>query len=267
MSDAYVHGYSPMEEVRLTRQATILAEFIHTKAIFPPGSRILEAGCGVGAQTIQLARGNQQARVVAVDRAADSVRIAQQRVTAYALPNVEFQIADINRLPFGDGEFAGAFLCFVLEHLTCREQALGEIRRVLRPGSKIHVFEGDHGSVLAWPDDPAIGRLVAAVSRHQCRQGGDPYIGRRLAPILSQSGFQQVTVEPCVAYADATRPDWIDGFTKATFMEMMKAQREAVLERGLMSDLEWGVGIEALGRTTATDGSFCYTFFRATAER
>ena len=267
MSDAYVHGYSAAEQVRLTRQANILAEFIHSQAVFPAGSRILEAGCGVGAQTIQLARRNPQARVVAVDRAADSVRIAQQRVTAYALPNVEFQIADINRLPFGDGEFAGAFLCFVLEHLACREQALGEIRRVLRPGSKIHVFEGDHGSVLAWPDEPAIGRLVTAVSRHQCLQGGDPYIGRRLCPILSESGFQNVRVEPCVGYADATRPEWIDGFTRATFMDMMQSQRETVLERGLMTDLEWRDGIEALGRTTASDGSFCYTFFRATADR
>jgi len=146
-------------------------------------------------------------------------------------------------------------------------QALGEIRRVLRPGARLHAFEGDHGSVLAWPDDPAIDRLVSAVSRHQCLQGGDPYIGRRLAAILSESGFQHVAVEPCLAYADATRPDWIDAFTKATFIDMMKAQREAVLERDLISDLEWRDGIEALGRTTASDGTFCYTFFRATADR
>jgi len=267
MSDAYVHGYSAAEQVRLTRQAGILAEFIHCQAIFPPGSRVFEAGCGVGAQTIQLARRNPQTRIIAVDRSAHSVSIAQQRVAVDALANVEFQIADINRLPFGDGEFDGAFLCFVLEHLSSREHALGEIRRVLRPGAKVHVFEGDHGSVLAWPDDAAIDRLVSAVSRHQCLQGGDPYIGRRLAPILRESGLQNVAVEPCVAYADATRPGWIDGFTKATFIDMMKAQREAVLERDLISDLEWRDGIEALGRTTASDGTFCYTFFRATADR
>ena len=267
MSDPYVHGYSAAEQVRLTRQANILAEFIHSQAGFPPASLILEAGCGVGAQTIQLASRNPQARFVAVDRSADSVRIAQQRLAAYALSNVEFQVADINRLAFADGEFDGAFLCFVLEHLSSREQALAEIRRVLRPGSKVQVFEGDHGSVLAWPADPAIGRLVAAVSRHQCLQGGDPYIGRRLCPILRESGFQNVRVEPCVAYADATRPDWIDGFTQATFIDMMKSQRETVLEQGLMTDLEWRDGIEALGRTTASDGSFCYTFFRATADR
>ena len=50
-------------------------------------------------------------------------------------------------------------------------------------------------------------------------------------------------------------------------MDMMQSQRETVLERGLMTDLEWRDGIEALGRTTASDGSFCYTFFRATADR
>jgi len=48
---------------------------------------------------------------------------------------------------------------------------------------------------------------------------------------------------------------------------MMQGQREATLERGLLSPREWREGIAALERTTAADGSFCYTFFRATAQR
>ena len=74
-------------------------------------------------------------------------------------------------------------------------------------------------------------------------------------------------VEPCVAYADATRPAWVDEFTQATFIDMMKAQRAAVIGRGLLNELDWRHGIEALERTKRSDGSFSYTFFRATANR
>lgn len=267
MSGAYVHGYSAAEEVRLNRQANILVDFIHARTIFAPGSRILEAGCGVGAQTIQLAMRNPEARLVAIDRSADSLEIARGRVHACGLTNVEFQLADINELPFRDGELDAAFLCFVLEHLPSRGRALGEVRRVLRPGARVHAFEGDHGSVLPWPNHPAIGRLVDAVSRYQCLQGGDPFTGRQLYSILRESGFQNVAVEPCIAYADETRPAWVDGFTRATFMDMMKAQREAVLGQGLLSELEWRDGMQALDRTAEGGGSFSYTFFRATADR
>lgn len=96
---SYVHGYSTAEEIRLIRQANILAGFIHAGATFAPGARVLEAGCGVGAQTIELAARNPRTRFVAIDRSAKSVHIAQERVAACGLGNVEFQVADIYRLP------------------------------------------------------------------------------------------------------------------------------------------------------------------------
>jgi hypothetical protein len=120
---------------------------------------------------------------------------------------------------------------------------------------------------MAWPNEPAIARLVAAVSAFQRLQGGDSCIGRRLYPLLSDAGFHNVSVEPCVAYADASRPRWVEEFAQATFIDMMKGQCDSILERGLLTALEWREGMEALGRVTRVDGTFSYTFFRATAAR
>jgi hypothetical protein len=50
-SKRYVHGYSNREALRLNDQAATLDSIIHSDTIFPKGSFILEAGCGVGAQT------------------------------------------------------------------------------------------------------------------------------------------------------------------------------------------------------------------------
>jgi cyclopropane fatty-acyl-phospholipid synthase-like methyltransferase len=51
----YVHGYTDIEARRLADQANMLARLLHADISFPAGSRVLEAGCGIGAQTIHLA--------------------------------------------------------------------------------------------------------------------------------------------------------------------------------------------------------------------
>jgi SAM-dependent methyltransferase len=265
MLDAYVHGYSQSEAIRLDRQASILADFIHGPLSYEPGARVLEAGCGTGAQTIQLARRHPSAHIVSLDRSAASIAIATQRLANYR--NVRFQIGDITELPFADAAFDAAFVCFVLEHLSDCSRALSELQRVLKPAARIHVVEGDHGSVLAQPDHPAIRRLVVAVSRFQLEQGGNPYVGRALGPILRRAGFADIRVEARVAYADFTRQEWIDGFTRATFIDMMQGQRDHILTAGILSAQDWDEAIEALERTTRGDGTFCYTFFHATATR
>ena len=267
MTGSYVHGYSTEESERLNAQAGILSGFIHAKAIFAPGIRVLEAGCGVGAQTIQLALRNPDVDFVSIDYSEESLAIASGRAAALRLTNVEFRRADIQALPFADGEFGGAFLCFVLEHLAAPASALQEIRRVTRPGAKLCAFEGDHGTVLPHPDDPAIHRMVAAIAKLQKLQGGDACLGRQLCSLLMSAGLRNVVVEPCVAYADATRPQWVEQFTLATITEMFALQETPVLSRGLLNEPEWRAGMQGMHRAARADGTFAYTFFRATAER
>lgn len=267
MAGVYVHGYSAEESERLNAQAGILSGFIHAKAIFAPGSKVLEAGCGVGAQTIQLAQRNPEVSFVSIDYSADSLAVARGRAAALALSNVEFQCADIQALPFADAEFDGAFLCFVLEHLASPERALAEIRRVMRFGARLCAFEGDHGTVLPHPDDPAIHHMVWAIAKLQSLEGGDARLGRKLCPLLVRAEFRNVTVEPCVVYADATRPRWVEEFTLATITEMFALQETGVLARGLLTEPEWRAGMQGMHRTAEAGGTFAYTFFRGTAER
>ena len=266
MSDHYVHGYSPVEATRLSRQANILSEFIHSNAVFAPGDRIVEVGCGVGSQTVQLAARNPSTQIVGIDRSADSLEQARALVAGHGLNNVQFQQCDASVLPFEDGAFDGAFVCFVLEHLADPEGALRELRRVLKPGAKLHVFEGDHGATIAWPDDPDIHRLVRAATQYQATQGGNAEIGRALTPLLRAGGFHSIQVEPCVAYADLERPQWVEQFTRHTFIDMMKSLRERLAGSGLLDERASDLGVAALERA-ALEGTFSYTFYRAIAFR
>src|ERR1035441_4074934 len=87
---------------RLQDQAGTLVDLLHRAPRYPPGSTVLEAGCGVGAQTVALARRSPGARFTSVDISADS--IAEARRPA-GLANVEFRQADIFALPFQPESF------------------------------------------------------------------------------------------------------------------------------------------------------------------
>ena len=65
--------------------------------------------------------------------------------------------------------------------------------------------------------------------------GGDALIGRRLYPLLRGAGFGEVQVSPRMVYADASRPEMVDGFTRKTFTAMVEAVREPALEAGLVT--------------------------------
>jgi ubiquinone/menaquinone biosynthesis C-methylase UbiE len=148
----YVHGYSPRESVRLGDQAQTLSDLLHHDETYPPGALVLEAGCGIGAQTIFLARRSPAARFVSVDISPASLERARAAAQEAGLVNVRFEQADILKLPFAEGTYDAVFVCFVLEHLARPPEALVELRRVLRPGGTITVIEGDHGSAYFHPD-------------------------------------------------------------------------------------------------------------------
>jgi cyclopropane fatty-acyl-phospholipid synthase-like methyltransferase len=128
MSDAYVHGYQLRESERLQDQAGTLVDLLHSDTSYPPGSIVLEAGCGVGAQTVPLARNSPGARITSVDLSTDSVKEAKARVDAAGLTNVELRQADIFALPYGPESFDHIFVCFVLEHLSRPFEALTTLR-------------------------------------------------------------------------------------------------------------------------------------------
>ncbi len=265
--DGYVHGYSEREAERLRDQAATLGRLLHEDTVFAPGAAVIEVGCGVGAQTAIVAPQSPTARLISMDVAAASLREARRRAAAAGVHNVRFVQADLFRMPFGDACFDQAFVCFVLEHVPDPQGALHRVRRLLKPGGRLTVIEGDHGSAYFHPWSEEAWRTIAGLVEAQARAGGDALIGRRLYPLLSAAGFREVVVRPRVVYADASRPEWVEGFTRRTFIAMVEGARQRALDLGLLSAADWERGIAALKKTAEADGTFNYTFFKATAVR
>jgi ubiquinone/menaquinone biosynthesis C-methylase UbiE len=259
----YVHGYDEREGTRLRDQAASLEALLHADTAFPAGSRVLEVGCGVGAQTVPLARRSPGAHFVAIDQSAASIATAAKRTIEVGLSNIEFIQADIFDLPFEPASFDHAFVCFVLEHLREPRDALQRIRKFVRPGGTITVIEGDHGTTCFHPKSTAGSAAIEALVALQGRGGGDATIGRMLYPLLTEAGFQSVQVLPRMVYVDGSRPALAESFTRLTFAAMIQGVREPALASGLIDSETFEAGVAALNRAAEPDGVFCYTFFKA----
>ena len=265
MTTAYVHGYHDRENQRLRDQAASLVDLLHHDTRYPAGSHVLEAGCGVGAQTVTLARNSPEARITSIDVSETSLAAASTAVRAASVTNVTLRQADLFALPFPAASFDHVFVCFVLEHLAAPVEALRRLKTVLKPGGTITVIEGDHGSAYFHPRSPRADRAIQCLVDLQARAHGDSLIGRALYPLVASAGYRDVRVSPRLVYVDASRPDLVEGFTRLTFTAMVEGVRAPAIAAGMTTAEEFDAGVADLYRTADADGTFCYTFFKATA--
>jgi SAM-dependent methyltransferase len=262
MDRIYVHGYTQREAERLDDQAGCLSELLHHDSVFPEGSLILEAGCGVGSQTKIIALKNPRSKFISIDISTDSVRKARDMAEKSGIKNAEFREGDIFNLDFKEAIFDHVFICFVLEHLKDPGAALRSVKRVLKPGGSVMVIEGDHGSAFFYPDSAFARKAIEAQIKLQEMGGGNALIGRELYPLLLASGFKGCVVEPRTVYADSGRPGMVEGFTKSTFTAMIEGIKDS--SGSVIDPADFDRGVRDLYRTSEKDGVFCYTFFKGT---
>ena len=113
----------------------------HLRELFSSleGSRgwLLEVGCGIGVDSIQLARCGFD--VTAVDLTENAIRVARQLAQQRGV-TVDFRLGNAERLDFPDESFDAVYSFGVLHHTPDIEQAVAEVRRILRPGGTAYVM-------------------------------------------------------------------------------------------------------------------------------
>lgn len=168
--DAYI------EDRRMELRRDVINDAL--KAHLPPGSRLLDVGCGLGdvMNGIPKEFGYQ---MFGFDFAASNVRVATKRLAGKA----EIKQGSIYEIPFESASMDAALCLEVLEHIEDDKKAVGEIARVLKPG----------GFLIAavpyyywWPDYE---RLMGHF-RHYTRQSfGDLLRGAGLEPEVHLPNF------------------------------------------------------------------------------
>lgn len=104
------------------------------QGVHPEGD-VLEIGAGSGSMAAGILDTHPQARLTLTDIDPKMVGSAHNRFTAQ--PWVTVQEADATRLPFADASFDHVVSFLMLHHVVQWEQALSEMRRVLRPTGRL----------------------------------------------------------------------------------------------------------------------------------
>ncbi|NQT25220.1 methyltransferase domain-containing protein [candidate division KSB1 bacterium] len=262
----YVHGYSKREAQRLKEQSEILERLLHDGNHFPAGANVLEAGCGVGAQSVILAKQSPEARFTSIDISPESLEKAEAAVHVQGHSHFTFQQADILHLSFEDNHFDFIFVCFVLEHLDDPDSALLELKRVLKSGGEITVIEGDHGSCFWHTETEASLKVWECMIRAQAVHGHDANIGRRIYPLLHKAGFDVHTSEPKWVYGDGVHAQLLDGMVNQIIVPMVQTAKVRSIEAGWVDEATWAQGIRELEASgDPPEGTFFYTWFKAKA--
>jgi ubiquinone/menaquinone biosynthesis C-methylase UbiE len=171
----YVLGHTPIEQVRLIRQARFLApatEHFLRDAGIVSGMRVLDIGCGVGDVTMLVAQLVGPAGwVVSIDMDQASIETAQKRASAVGLYNTTFHRADIST--FTDGVPYDAIVGrLVLEFLPDPIAAICRLSALLRQGGIMALQEPSWKIWLAYTSHLPLRLAVTTLLRDTFVAGG-----------------------------------------------------------------------------------------------
>jgi SAM-dependent methyltransferase len=244
MAQDYIHGYSREEQRRLIEQAEVLAPNVFAGLDLTGAGRLLEIGCGVGAELAAIATRWPRPELFGLDRSAEHLAAAND----YLLPLARAGRARLVRgdafaLPFRDGCLDTVITVWMLEHVAAPERILAEALRALAPGGRLICTEVDNGSFAFDPAVPAIRDWWDAFNRFQRTNGGDPFVGRRLAQLADALGYADIGTETLPIIASDMEPerrstllDYLESLLLSGAERMLAA---GVVEESQLVALRW----------------------------
>ncbi|SRR6266542_1418328 len=155
------------------------------RAEIKAGERVLDVGCGTGAQTLPAAETAGPGNVIGIDPSPDMLERAREKGEKKGL-EIDFRSAAIEKLPFADQEFDVVLSSFMLHHLPedVMRSGFAEIQRVLKPSGRLLAVDMISGRSL-------VGRIIGFFG-HAHR----PHALDRIKSQLGEAGFSNVEELP-----------------------------------------------------------------------
>ena len=211
----------------------IVSAWLGPRRTHRTGQRILDAGCGTGANLIAL---ENYGALTAVDLAPQALQLAARRGT-YPLGQ-----ASITQLPFASGSFDGVFSADVLVMLTPAQsaQALGEFARVLKPGGWLYVrtaaydwLRGHHDDAWSTQHRYTAPELIAQLTQAGLKPVRVSYANTLLFPVAAAKRILERVMPPASASDTELPSPWVNRLLTRVLGFEAKLLRRSNLPFGL----------------------------------
>ncbi len=188
----YTHGHHE-SVLRSHRRRTAEDSAGYLLPHLRPGMSVLDAGCGPGTITVDLAARVAPGRVTAVEMTDEALDLARAEARARDQSNIDFVTADVHALGFPDNTFDVVHAHQVLQHVADPVQALRELRRVCVSNGIVAVRDADYAGFIWFPQLPTLQRWRELYAQAARANGGEPDAGRRLLSWAQEAGFDNIT--------------------------------------------------------------------------
>lgn len=194
----YVLGNLANEIERLGFQHDVLAEGFRAlwlRGGVTAGMQVLDAGCGPGYASLELAKlVGDTGKVIAVDFTDKYLHHLHQQITAASVNNITVVESDLQSIPLPDASVDVVFIKFVLLFIPDIDKVLAELYRVLRPGGRLLITDYARSGRFS-PPDTSLNELLDFLQKHY-HGFADIEIGRELPKALLAQNFQLASIVP-----------------------------------------------------------------------
>lgn len=212
MTQQYLHGFNEVEQNRLVEQAKVLEAKIFEKINFNSPKKMLEIGCGVGAQTEILLNRYSDCHITGIEINDIQIGTAKAYLKSKEFETSRYELhqMDANQMTFEDNSFDSIYICWVLEHVSSPINILKEAFRVLQPGGTIYITEVQNNHLHLVPESNVLIDYWAKYNQIQQDFNGDPYVGSKIGHFLNQSNFSEIDVYAQLMHWDERNPEQRD---------------------------------------------------------
>lgn len=262
----YIHGYQEVEQERLREQASVIENPIYDYIDFSGIENLLEIGSGVGAQTEILLRRWPQLSITGVEYEEKQIKKAFDNMSklGYESDKVNFIHQDAKALSLFQ-QYDGAFICWVLEHVSEPVKVLKSMKPFLKNGAVVSITEVFNSTFYTYPIMPEIMDYWKLYNDFQVSIGGDPQVGARLGDLLEEAGYRDIRLRSGGFHLDSRQPEEKQKVF-SYWKNLMSSGAPLLIEEGVVTEQQ------VLGMQLAMDklrelpaSVFYYRFIQATA--
>lgn len=172
-------------------QAAALEKNILLRHGLTEGMSVLDLGCGPGFTSRLIASISKTGQVVGLDLNDDLLAVAQSELDKEPVPGLRFRKGNVYDLSDVTDQFDFVYSRFVFQHLEHPDKALQQILSVLKPGGTLLVTDVDDSLVTLHPAHPTYDKIFSLQQNYQAQNGGDRFVGRKLAHYFTKNGFKE----------------------------------------------------------------------------